>query len=77
MGTTTTTPRAFIDVEVEDYNGPAGVTTETHHEVEIIDHREGPRCRLAKVRHVGPIPAGGRRVYWADAEDIIVEAADR
>lgn len=72
MGSTTSTVThaAFIEVPTTSLTT---LDAATYHPVEVLAHRETDCGREAKVKHLAPIPAGARRVCWADAEDIVLE----
>lgn len=64
--------RALLEADVEDYNGPIGVTQTAQVEVYVLRHRETSWFREALVR---PVHGPRRdRAFWVDAEDISVEA---
>lgn len=73
--TSSLTHHAVLEVEADGEFNAGG--DPGHYPIEVLAHRENGWRREAKVKHLGPIPYGGRRVYWTDAEDITVEAVAR
>lgn len=66
------THHAVLEVEPDSEFNAAG--DPGHYPIEVLAHRDNGWLREAKVKHLGPIPIGGQRIYWADAEDIVIEA---